>query len=357
MPICSLIEFGDVSVFPATSATNCASQEHYDVCIGTRQNWAEFGQHGAEISDIAYFVETTACGIILSKDVSLYFFQKYIMKTMSSFPPLAPSFLAGTCQSLDTVSSHFGFTKNKKIDVCEATTDGETSEMTASQRKRNAAAIHYRKNAEVIREKRRIQMAEKRAAVKARRRKSDKPRNKSAKKILTHASTCVEDTLAGTAKDLNMLTDAEREASETLASMRQAGAKVVIQELPFHESSRQVLLSQSDRDSCISNPVRLRTRSMTLTMGTLAFGYDDHPFSSEEEPEHQLGARLPEPFPKWQAIKETVPFRIASQITFALQRRHPFFLTGYPHGRPAQFPPARHYGLQHRHRHTREYRV
>ncbi|KAJ7330526.1 hypothetical protein DFH08DRAFT_1022839 [Mycena albidolilacea] len=188
------------------------------------------------------------------------------MKIMSSFPSLAPSFLAGSflCAASDP---HLGpgsqgldtnIRKNKKMDVCEATTDGETSEMTASQKKRDAAAIHYRKNAEVIREKRRIQMAEKRitdkwlyssAAIKARRRKSDKPRNKSAKKILTRASTFSEDTSAGTAKNLNMLTDAEREASETLTSMRQAGAKVVIQELPFHKSSRQVFLSQLGRDS------------------------------------------------------------------------------------------------------------
>ncbi|KAJ7302314.1 hypothetical protein DFH08DRAFT_989742 [Mycena albidolilacea] len=207
------------------------------------------------------------------------------MKIMSSFPSLAPSFLAGSflCAASDP---HLGpgsqgldtnIRKNKKMDVCEATTDGETSEMTASQKKRDAAAIHYRKNAEVIREKRRIQMAEKRitdkwlyssAAIKARRRKSDKPRNKSAKKILTRASTFSEDTSAGTAKNLNMLTDAEREASETLTSMRQAGAKVVIQELPAPEDPFD-----------------------DIDYG--AFGYDDHPFSSEEEPEHQLGARYP----------------------------------------------------------------
>ncbi|KAJ7351939.1 hypothetical protein DFH08DRAFT_805238 [Mycena albidolilacea] len=209
------------------------------------------------------------------------------MKIMSSFLPLAPSFLAGSClcaasdphlgpgsQGLDT-----NIRKNKKIDVCEATTDGETSEMTASQRKRDAAAIHYRKNVEVIGEKRRIQMAEKRftdkrlyssATVKARRRKSDKPRNKSAKKILTRASTCAEDTSAGTAKDLNMLTDAEREASEMLASMRQV---VPLDMMIIHSRWRRNWNTNWGRADQDSSPLPDTTvcNAITVTLENIEF--------------------------------------------------------------------------------------
>ncbi|KAJ7822658.1 hypothetical protein B0H14DRAFT_2598440 [Mycena olivaceomarginata] len=158
--------------------------------------------------------------------------------------------------------------QRKKESAPEVQPDVQSSEITATQKKRHAAAIHYRKNADIIREKRRIQMAEKRAAVKAKRRKSDKPRVKPAKKSSTPPTlteelgpsdseqVTKETTVSTTDTDgkqdtsSNALAEAEREASETLASMWQTGGSVVRpeREAPSHQSPRQVFWSPEIRD-------------------------------------------------------------------------------------------------------------
>ncbi|KAJ7846748.1 hypothetical protein B0H14DRAFT_927392 [Mycena olivaceomarginata] len=99
---------------------------------------------------------------------------------------------------------------------------------TAAQNKWVAVANYYQKNAEVIREKRRIQMAEKRAAKKKKRQESRKPRVK--KPPAVHR----DDNSTNGGSSLTMtdlaLAEAEREASETLTGMcrraTQEGVKI-----------------------------------------------------------------------------------------------------------------------------------
>ncbi|KAJ7612847.1 hypothetical protein DFH06DRAFT_1147117 [Mycena polygramma] len=107
------------------------------------------------------------------------------------------------------------------------------SNPTAAEKKKQAAATYYQKNAERLREKRRVQMAQKRAEVKAKRRRSDKPRTKKARVAQApteqpargEASESDDSTeepqeeLGSTVNIVRALNEAEIEASETLATM------------------------------------------------------------------------------------------------------------------------------------------
>ncbi|KAJ7653953.1 hypothetical protein DFH06DRAFT_1133536 [Mycena polygramma] len=107
------------------------------------------------------------------------------------------------------------------------------SNPTAAEKKKQAAATYYQKNAERLREKRRVQMAQKRAEVKAKRRRSDKPRTKKARVAQApteqpargEASESDDSTeepqeeLGSTVNVVRALNEAEIEASETLATM------------------------------------------------------------------------------------------------------------------------------------------
>ncbi|KAJ7775252.1 hypothetical protein B0H14DRAFT_2631860 [Mycena olivaceomarginata] len=94
---------------------------------------------------------------------------------------------------------------------------------TKAEKKRIAAAGYYERNADRIREKRRIQMAEKRAEKKAKRRKADKSKpRKNLKRANVETEPPVDDACSPSAlqhveRDLQ---NTEREVSETLAGMR-----------------------------------------------------------------------------------------------------------------------------------------
>ncbi|KAJ6499596.1 hypothetical protein C8R47DRAFT_1068524 [Mycena vitilis] len=120
--------------------------------------------------------------------------------------------------------------RSKQLMQADQPTD---SEPTAAEKKKRAAAAYYQKNAERLREKRRVQMAQKRAEVKAKRRRSDKPRTKKTQVAQVHleqsaggeASQYDDSTEeAGEEVDSTVnigraLNEAEIEASETLATM------------------------------------------------------------------------------------------------------------------------------------------
>ncbi|KAJ7637793.1 hypothetical protein B0H17DRAFT_1149396 [Mycena rosella] len=107
-----------------------------------------------------------------------------------------------------------GRLKKAPADGIESGMGRPSMKVTADKKARanGASKAYYQKNAEIIREKRRTQMADKRAAVKAKRRRKDKPKSVVAQTIaMTHALGA------------QSLTSAEREVSETLAAMWQNG--------------------------------------------------------------------------------------------------------------------------------------
>ncbi|KAK7030156.1 hypothetical protein R3P38DRAFT_896010 [Favolaschia claudopus] len=87
----------------------------------------------------------------------------------------------------------------------------------AAEAKRIASANYYRQNADMIRAKRRIQMAEKRARIKANRRKSDKSRPK-------------KNTSRTTDSNCRCLAEAEKETTEVLASLSRSRPRISIEE-------------------------------------------------------------------------------------------------------------------------------
>ncbi|KAJ6467628.1 hypothetical protein C8R47DRAFT_1078532 [Mycena vitilis] len=107
------------------------------------------------------------------------------------------------------------------------------SKPTAAEKKKRAAAAYYQKNAERLREKRRVQMAQKRAEVKAKRRRSDKPRTKKTQVAQVHLEQSAGgeasqydgsteeagEEVDSTVNIVHALNEAEIEASETLATM------------------------------------------------------------------------------------------------------------------------------------------
>ncbi|KAJ7697368.1 hypothetical protein B0H17DRAFT_1130355 [Mycena rosella] len=131
-----------------------------------------------------------------------------------------------------TIITNMGRLKKAPADGIESGMGRPSMKVTADKKARaNAASkAYYQKNAEIIREKRRTQMADKRAAVKAKRRRKDKPKSVVAQTIaMTHALGA------------QSLTSAEREVSETLAAMWQNG-KVI------GEGQKRVTLTKTGYD-------------------------------------------------------------------------------------------------------------
>ncbi|KAK6981485.1 hypothetical protein R3P38DRAFT_2807974 [Favolaschia claudopus] len=95
------------------------------------------------------------------------------------------------------------------------------SQIVAAQAQRVASATYYQKNADVIREKRRIQMAEKRAQIKAKRRKSDKPRQPPKKNL---KSAPLEPPFPQIPSP-RILAEAESDASDALLTMARQPAQ------------------------------------------------------------------------------------------------------------------------------------
>ncbi|KAJ7731405.1 hypothetical protein B0H16DRAFT_1696726 [Mycena metata] len=148
------------------------------------------------------------------------------------------------------------------------TRDSGSPKKTASEKKRLAAAAYYAKNADAIRERRRVQMAEKRAAIKAKRRRSDKPRAKKSK-------TNPHSEQAG-GHTVDTLSAAEREASETLASMRHSR--------PFQPEHREVDMAP------VTTPTHARTLSPCYDYFGAAYRESGN-LSSDEESDYEVGVR------------------------------------------------------------------
>ncbi|KAJ7878539.1 hypothetical protein B0H14DRAFT_2567224 [Mycena olivaceomarginata] len=129
---------------------------------------------------------------------------------------------------------------------------------TKAEKKRIAAAAYYERNAEQIKEKRRIQMAEKRAEKKARRRKSDKPGRKMDVERELH--------------------DAEREGSEMLAGMWRLRSPEALKKSEDGHISRRAL---SRRDA----PDRLKTGDSQLEDS------EDRSSQSDEDEEQRMRIR------------------------------------------------------------------
>ncbi|KAK6988883.1 hypothetical protein R3P38DRAFT_3228219 [Favolaschia claudopus] len=89
----------------------------------------------------------------------------------------------------------------------------------AAEAGRIASAKYYQRNADTIREKRRLQMAEKRAQIKAKRRQSDKPRCRKGKPAPSRPPVTLTTGTTATTSPLRTLAEAEAEASEALAAM------------------------------------------------------------------------------------------------------------------------------------------
>ncbi|KAK7027715.1 hypothetical protein R3P38DRAFT_3190797 [Favolaschia claudopus] len=89
----------------------------------------------------------------------------------------------------------------------------------AAEAKRVASAKYYQQNADMIREKRRTQMAEKRAEIKAKRRRSDKPKP-TQRKCAVSSSTASRATPKSDPHH-SKVTSAEHEASQGLALLSQ----------------------------------------------------------------------------------------------------------------------------------------
>ncbi|KAK7063356.1 hypothetical protein R3P38DRAFT_3164361 [Favolaschia claudopus] len=109
----------------------------------------------------------------------------------------------------------------------------------AAEAKRIASATYYQKNADIIREKRRIQMAEKRAKIKAKRRRSDKPRPPTKKQL--KSVPCPR-----------ILAEAENDASDALLTMAQQPAQqpVLPPASPDLRRSENVSESNEGLDHC-----------------------------------------------------------------------------------------------------------
>ncbi|KAJ6579820.1 hypothetical protein B0H10DRAFT_1962751 [Mycena sp. CBHHK59/15] len=160
-------------------------------------------------------------------------------RTQRCVKPSKPSSVYG-CSLGGSMTTQMGRSKKKSTQ--------ERPDSTAAERKKVSWATYYKQKGEmnihsgdIIQEKRRMQMAEKRALLKAKRRASDKLRPKKGRLVRGKGTVSPDNDqqpedsglsdggVGGPSVDIphdneaRILADAEREASETLAGMWQAG--------------------------------------------------------------------------------------------------------------------------------------